>query len=65
MDLEKAVITFAATGGLSGFFPQVSPEQLYGMELDPYAHELAQVVVWIGYIQWLYDNGFGVPSAPI
>ena len=22
-------------------------------------------MVWIGYIQWLHDNGFGVPSSPI
>jgi len=65
LDLEKAVITFAASNGLTGFFPQVGPEQLHGMEMDPYAHELAQVVVWIGYIQWLHDNGFGSPSSPI
>lgn len=65
LDLEKEVITFAATNGLSGFFPQVGPEQLFGIEVNAYAHELAQVVVWIGYIQWLRDNGFGVPSSPI
>jgi hypothetical protein len=28
-----------------------SPEQLFGIELDAYAHELAQATVWIGYIQ--------------
>jgi hypothetical protein len=65
MDLEKEVITFAATSGLSGFFPQVGSEQLHGIEVNSYAHELAQVVVWIGYIQWLHDNGFGIPSSPI
>src|SRR5262249_55741128 len=32
---------------------------------NPYAYELASVVVWIGYIQWLRDNGFGVPESPI
>jgi hypothetical protein len=35
------------------------------MEINLYAHELAQPVVWIGYIQWLRDNGFGQPSPPI
>ena len=39
--------------------------QLYGIEINDYAHELAQVTVWIGYIQWLHDNGFGHPSEPI
>ncbi len=65
LDLEKEVITFAATQTGQHFFPQVGPEQLHGIEINTYAHELAQVVVWIGYIQWLHDNGFGQPSAPI
>ena len=65
LDLQKAVITFAAEVGLSRFFPSVSPAQLYGIELDDYAHELAQATVWIGYIQWLRENGFGTPSEPI
>jgi type II restriction/modification system DNA methylase subunit YeeA len=43
----------------------VDPGQLYGIEVNAYAHDLAQVVVWIGYIQWLHDNGFGIPSHPI
>ncbi len=43
----------------------MSPEQLHGIEVNPYAHELAQVTIWIGYIQWMQDNGFGFPSEPI
>jgi len=65
LDLEKAVITFAAQHGLTTWFPQVKPEQLYGIEVNPYAHELAQVVVWIGYLQWLHDNGFATVSGTI
>lgn len=65
LDLEKEVITFAASNGLSAFFPQVGPHQLHGIEINDYAYELAQVVVWIGYLQWLHDNGFGVPATPI
>jgi len=42
-----------------------SPLQLHGIEINPFAHELAQVTIWIGYIQWLRDNGFGVPTAPV
>ena len=44
LDLEKEVITFAGDIGLARFFPQVSPEQLHGIEINAYAHELAQVV---------------------
>jgi type II restriction/modification system DNA methylase subunit YeeA len=65
LDLEKEVINLAKSLGDSGAFPAVSPEQLYGIEINPYAHELAQVTVWIGYIQWLRENGFGEPSEPI
>ncbi len=65
LDLEKAVITFAGDLGAGSFFPNVSPEQLRGIEINDYAYELAQITVWIGYIQWLADNGYGRPSQPI
>lgn len=65
LNLEKDVITLSANLGLGMFFPAVSPEQLYGIELNEYAHELAQATIWIGYIQWLRENGFGQPSEPI
>jgi len=65
LNLEKEVISFAMALGDSAAFPSVSPEQLFGIEINPYAHELAQVTVWIGYIQWMRDNGFGVPDEPI
>jgi type II restriction/modification system DNA methylase subunit YeeA len=65
LDLEKAVSVFAASNGLSGLLPRTSPEQLYGIETNVYAHELASVVVWIGYIQWLHDNGFSLDRHPI
>jgi type II restriction/modification system DNA methylase subunit YeeA len=65
LDLEKEVITFAGELGLQLFFPTVAPEQLYGIEVNEYAHQLAQATIWIGYIQWLRDNGFGTPSEAI
>jgi len=66
LDLWKEVSLFAAANGVAGLLPYtVGPQQLYGIEINVYAHELASVVVWIGYIQWLHDNGFGVPDTPI
>lgn len=65
LDLEKEVSQFAMTVNLPGLFPQSSPAQLYGIELNEYAYELAQATVWIGYIQWLHENGYGAPSEPI
>jgi hypothetical protein len=65
LDLEKEVSVFAANNGLSGLLPLTNPAQLYGIETNVYAHELASVVVWIGYIQWQHDNGFIISSYPI
>ena len=65
LDLENEVVTFAREVGLTGFFPKVGPEQVHGIEINEYAHDLAAATVWIGYIQWLRDNGYGRPSEPI
>jgi hypothetical protein len=64
-NLEKEVITLASELGVGQFFPSVSPGQLHGIEIHPYAHELAQTTIWIGHIQWLRENGFGEPAEPI
>jgi hypothetical protein len=66
LDLEKEVLTFAARPEIAiPLVPQVRPTQLHGIELSPYAAELAQVVIWIGYLQWMRDNGYRPPSDPI
>ncbi len=62
-DLEKDVIVFAAPH--FGVLPGVGPWQLHGIELNKYAFELAQMTVWIGYLQWVRRNGFGQPDEPI
>jgi type II restriction/modification system DNA methylase subunit YeeA len=64
LDLNKEVIAFAARHGL-GLFPQVRPIQLHGIEINPFAQELAQVVIWIGYLQWMRDNGFPPSTNPV
>ncbi len=64
LDLEKEVIAYAATRGL-GLLPQVRPTQLAGIEINPYAQQLAQVVIWIGYLQWMHHNGFNPPRNPV
>jgi type II restriction/modification system DNA methylase subunit YeeA len=60
LNLEKEVLTWGATeGGLPMGFPSVRPVQVTGLEINAYAQELAQVVIWIGYLQWMIGNGFG------
>jgi hypothetical protein len=64
-DLEKTAILFSMDSGLGSFLPMVGPWQLYGIEINPYAHDLAQMTVWIGWLQWIRGNGFGSPAEPI
>lgn len=64
LDLEKEVIAYGAAHGLTQL-PQVRPTQLAGIEINRYAQELAQVVIWIGYIQWMHHNGFNPPRNPV
>ena len=65
LDLEKSVIAYGAANGLSLGIPAVGPAQLAGLEVNAYARELAQVVVWIGYLQWMIANGFSGRRDPI
>ncbi|MCR9075557.1 MAG: class I SAM-dependent DNA methyltransferase, partial [bacterium] len=64
LSLEKEVVTYAADHGTS-MTPRVRPTQLLGIEINPYASKLAQVSIWIGYLQWMRDNGFNAPRDPI
>jgi type II restriction/modification system DNA methylase subunit YeeA len=64
LGLEKEVITFATQLGFT-FKPQVNVQQLRAIEINPYAFELAQVSVQIGYLQWRRDNGFDNDRTPV
>ena len=65
LDLEHAVSVFGAELGLPRAIPRVNPSQLYGIEVNEYAHELAQTTVQIGYLQWFHEHGYGWPEPPI
>ncbi len=54
--LEKEVMAYASAYGVR-LTPRVHPRQLYGIEVNAYAHTLASVVIWIGYLQWKLRNG--------
>lgn len=57
---------FAAAHDLPTFIEQQDhPQQLFGLETNIYAQELASVVVWIGYLQWLNEHAIGWPVEPI
>ena len=64
-DLEHQAMVEAEAIGLQREFPQVGPEAVLGLEVNPYAAELARVSVWIGHIQWARRHGFPAPSDPV
>ncbi len=64
LDLEKEVITFAVELGFR-FSPEAGVHQLRAIEINPYAYELAQVTVQIGFLQWRRDNGFDNDRSPV
>lgn len=64
-DIEHRVNLDAEAMGFGKQLPTVGPEAVLGIELNPYAAELARVTVWIGEIQWMRKNGFGVSENPI
>ncbi|EIJ41749.1 hypothetical protein BegalDRAFT_0839 [Beggiatoa alba B18LD] len=64
-DLENKVLIDAEMMGLERQFPRVSPKNLNGIEINPYAAELARVTVWIGQIQWVLKHGYDLPKNPV
>lgn len=48
------------TEGLS-----VDPHQFLGLEINPRAAAIAELVLWIGYLQWHFrTRGSGLPPSP-
>ncbi len=49
--------------GLQGH--TIDPHQFYGLELNPRAAAIAELVVWLGYLQWHFRTKGGAPADPI
>ena len=64
-NLEHRVLLESAALGLPRQFPLIGPANVKGIELNPFAAELARVSVWIGEIQWMLRNGFAESRDPI
>ena len=64
-DFEHRINLECEGMGLPKEFPSIGPEVVKGIEINPYAAELARVSIWIGEIQWMKRNGFEVGKNPI
>jgi type II restriction/modification system DNA methylase subunit YeeA len=64
-DLEYRAINDCELFGLSRPPLRVGPEILHGIEINPFAAELARMTIWIGDIQWSIKNGIYSRPEPI
>ena len=64
-DVEHRAQLEAEAMGLERAFPSVGPANVRGIEINPYAAELARVSVWVGEIQWMRRNGFAENRDPV
>ena len=65
-DLEFQILLEAERDfHLPRIFPAIGPRNVAGLELSPYAAELAMVTIWIGQIQWDLKSSGGYARNPI
>ncbi|HAF81924.1 MAG TPA: class I SAM-dependent DNA methyltransferase [Brevundimonas sp.] len=65
-DIElKALIEAERLTGLQSPGPRVTLDAVRGIEIEPYAAELARVTLWIGDLQWSLKNGYRNWPKPI
>jgi type II restriction/modification system DNA methylase subunit YeeA len=64
-DLERRAVIEAHELGLGLRVIHCGPTNVKGIEINPYAAELARTAIWIGNIQWLRRNGFEARKEPV
>jgi hypothetical protein len=64
-DFDLKVIEEGQEMGLPLDDQRVGPDAVRGIEINPYAAELARVTIWIGELQWQLKNSFRIKRAPI
>ncbi|MGH6816399.1 MAG: DNA methyltransferase, partial [Hyphomicrobiaceae bacterium] len=67
--LEGEVLeALAALGGQEALALErqtIDPQQFLGLELNPRAAAIAELVIWLGYLQWHFRTRGAAPSDPI
>lgn len=64
-DFDLKVMDEAKSLDLPPDNQRVGAEAVLGIEINPYAAELARLTVWITELQWQLRNSFGIKRAPI
>jgi len=65
-EVLEALVDLGGQEALSGLEGHaVDPHQFLGLELNPRAMAIAELVLWIGYLQWHFRTKAAAPSEPI
>ena len=64
-NFDQKVMNEALDLGLPADNQRVGPGAVKGIEVNPYAAELARVTIWIGELQWQMRNASGIRRSPI
>jgi type II restriction/modification system DNA methylase subunit YeeA len=64
-DIELRALVDAERLGVPAPLPRVGLDCVRGIEIEPYAAELARVTLWIGDLQWMRRNGYTAYAEPI
>ena len=64
-DIELRALLDADRLGVPQVRPRVNLDAVRGIEIEPYAAELARVTLWIGNLQWERRNGYTDPEEPV
>jgi hypothetical protein len=64
-EVLEALVNLGGQEGLALESHTVDPHQFLGMEVNPRAAAIAELVLWIGHLQWHFRNRGVAPSEPI
>ncbi len=65
-EVLEALASLSEQGRFAGYeLKTIDPHQFLGLEVNPRAAAIAELVLWIGYLQWHFRTRGGVPPEPI
>jgi hypothetical protein len=65
-EVLEALASLAGQARFAGYeLKTIDPHQFLGLEVNPRAAAIAELVIWIGYLQWHFRTRGGMPPEPI
>jgi hypothetical protein len=65
-EVLEALASLAGQGRFAGYeLKTIDPHQFLGLEVNPRAAAITELVLWIGYLQWHFRTRGGIPPEPI